>query len=195
MKILGIDPGIAKVGISIINSDSLRVEHSECFVTNKKFKHGERLWQISQKISEVINQFSPDISVIEKLFFNQSVTNALRVSESRGVILLELTKKEIDVFEYTPLQVKLRLTGYGRATKKDIILKIFDILSVDVFLKNDDEADSLALALCYIFDLNENKNLLKKIRQIVKVELLQKPAEQKKARVPRNIDSLNQLIL
>jgi crossover junction endodeoxyribonuclease RuvC len=179
LKVLGIDPGVAKLGLAVVNSETLRVEYSECFTTSSKLAHGDRLWHIAQKINSITEFYSPDIAVIEKIFFNQSVTNALKVAESRGVILLELAKREIGVTELTPLQVKLKLTGYGRAGKKDVIRKIFEVLGVDLVLKNDDEADGLALGLCYIFDLNENRSLLKKVKKLVNTELLTKPPGQK----------------
>jgi crossover junction endodeoxyribonuclease RuvC len=179
LKVLGIDPGVAKLGLAVINSETLRVEYSECFTTSSKLPHGDRLWYISQKINDITQTYCPDIAIIEKIFFNQSVTNALKVAESRGVILLELAKREICTAEFTPLQVKLKLTGYGRANKKDVIQKIFEVLGVDLVLKNDDEADGLALGLCYIFDLNENRTLLRKVKKLVNVDLLTKPPGQK----------------
>src|SRR3989344_2103608 len=118
MIILGIDPGYDRLGIAILekkNKETLL--HSECFITSSKDSFYTRLFQIGKRINEIIKEYNPDILAIESLFITKNQKTAMRVSEARGVIMYEAIKNNIKVLEYTPLQIKMAVTGYGKSDK------------------------------------------------------------------------------
>lgn len=150
MIILGIDPGLATVGYGVIRVDNApEVIDYGVITTPKEETLPVRLAMIEEDMNELLQKFSPDETAIEELFFNKNVTNAMAVAHARGVILLTLIKSMGRVFEYTPLQIKQGLTGYGRAEKIQVQSMVKNILHLKAVPKPDDAADALAVALCH----------------------------------------------
>lgn len=151
MRILGIDPGLATVGFSIVDTDKNNMRLVTCGVisTPAHTSLSSRLDRIFDDMNELISTFNPDAVSIEELFFNTNITTGIAVSHARGVILLAAYKAGIQVFEYTPLQVKQSVVGYGRAEKKQVIEMVKRILNLPAAPKPDDAADAVALAICH----------------------------------------------
>lgn len=151
MKILGIDPGIGIVGYSLIEFDGENcvLLHSGSIQTQKNSKESARLLEIWEDINTILNRFKPDCSAIEKLFFFRNRTTVMPVAHARGVILTALEKYKIPIYEYTPMEVKQVLTGYGRADKKEVEQMVKFSLGVDNLPKLDDTVDSIAIAICH----------------------------------------------
>ena len=151
MRILGIDPGMAIVGYCILDFDGKNIvlEHSGSIQTDKNKGESARLLEIFNDISTIIETYKPDVCAIEKLFFFRNYTTVMPVAHARGVILLALEQFNIPVYEYTPIEVKQILTGYGRATKKEVEQMVKISLNVDKLPKLDDTVDSIAIAICY----------------------------------------------
>lgn len=151
MKILGIDPGIGIVGYSLIEFDGENcvLLHSGSIQTQKNSKESTRLLEIWEDMNTILNRFKPDCSAIEKLFFFRNRTTVMPVAHARGVILTALEKYKIPIYEYTPMEVKQVLTGYGRADKKEVEQMVKFSLGVDNLPKLDDTVDSIAIAICH----------------------------------------------
>lgn len=151
MKILGIDPGMAIVGYCILDFDgkNITLEHSGSIQTDKNKGESARLLEIFNDIRTIIETYKPDVCAIEKLFFFRNYTTVMPVAHARGVILLALEQFNIPVYEYTPIEVKQILTGYGRAAKKEVEQMVKISLNVDKLPKLDDTVDSIAIAICY----------------------------------------------
>ena len=149
MKILGIDPGVAIVGYGILedNNKTLQLITSGCILTSPKNKHPERLAAIAQGLKKIIKKYKPDILAVEELFFCKNVKTALKVGEARGVILTTAMENNLPIYEYTPLQVKQAITGYGRADKNQIQQMVKVILNLSETIKPNDAADALAVAI------------------------------------------------
>lgn len=151
MIILGIDPGLATVGYGVITYDGKCVCTDYGTINTPKEKSlAERLLAISRAMEELIDTYKPDAVAIEELFFNTNAKTAIQVSHARGVIICTALKKGCKLYEYTPLQIKQGLTGYGRADKKQIQQMVAMLLSLKCLPKPDDAADALAVALCHI---------------------------------------------
>lgn len=151
MRILGIDPGYAIIGYGIVEYDGFRfktIAYGAVTTTPDK-SFPERLADIYDDISTLIDNYKPDCLSIEKLYFNTNTTTAIDVAQARGVILLAAQKNKIDIFEYTPLQVKQSITGYGRAEKHQVMEMVKNLLQLNSVPKPDDTADALALAICH----------------------------------------------
>jgi crossover junction endodeoxyribonuclease RuvC len=159
MIILGVDPGSVITGYAIINKQKgqkccLEVIDFGCIVTDKFATTGERLDKIHKEIESLIKKYKPEIVSVERLFFFKNLKTVMPVSQTRGVILLAAAQKKIPVFEFTPLQMKMAITGYGRAEKKQVqemIKKTIDISSFDLKKNNrkkDDAFDALGMAIC-----------------------------------------------
>ena len=161
MKILGIDPGMAIVGYCILDFDgkNLELEHSGSIQTQKAQKEGARLLEIFNDMNVIIEKYKPDICAIEKLFFFRNYTTVMPVAHARGVILTVLEKYNIPVFEYTPIEVKKTLTGYGRASKKEVEQMVKISLGCDNLPKLDDTVDAIAIAISY----TRNEGLIKRV--------------------------------
>ncbi|MBE6781478.1 MAG: crossover junction endodeoxyribonuclease RuvC [Ruminococcaceae bacterium] len=151
MVILGVDPGYAIVGFGVVsyNANRFSVIEYGAVTTDAGVRFTSRLEKIYDEFCEIISRTKPDALSIEKLFFNTNTTTAIDVAQARGVILLAATRHNIPVFEYTPLQVKSSVTGYGRAEKKQVMDMIKNILRLEKIPKPDDTADALALAVCH----------------------------------------------
>ena len=152
MTVLGIDPGYATVGFGIIQGDRARqqVVQYGAIRTEAGGPLAPRLKQIYQDACLLIEQFSPDVIAIEELFFNTNVTTGMAVSQARGVLLLAGETMGVPLFEYTPLQVKQAITGYGRAEKQQMMEMVRRLLGMQQIPRPDDAADALAIALCHM---------------------------------------------
>ena len=151
MIILGIDPGFAIVGVGVVEYKGNKFNVIDYFAVTTKagLPIEERLKIIYDGISEAIRKYKPDAMSVEELFFNNNAKTAIQVGQARGVILLAGVNSGIPIFEYTPLQVKQSVVGYGRAEKKQIQQMVKAILSLKEIPKPDDVADALALAVCH----------------------------------------------
>lgn len=151
MIILGIDPGIAIVGYGIIEykNSRFRTLAFGAIQTPAHTPAESRLLQIHKELSELIDLYHPDAMAVEELFFNTNATTGIIVAEARGVILLCAAEKNVAVYEYTPLQVKQAVVGYGKATKAQVILMVKTFLSLADPPKLDDTCDALAIAICH----------------------------------------------
>lgn len=151
MRTLGIDPGIATVGFGVVDSEKNRQTLVRCGVitTPAGTSLSSRLDLIFNDICELVKIFSPDAMAVEELFFNTNITTGISVAQGRGVILLAGYRAGIPVFEYTPLQVKQAVVGYGRAEKNQVIDMVRRILNMNDAPKPDDAADAVAIAICH----------------------------------------------
>ena len=151
MIILGIDPGIATVGFGIISSDAgkIRPVRYGVITTPAGQRLALRLQQIYHDMCQLIDTFKPDAIAVEELFFNTNITTGISVAHGRGVAILAGEEKHVPMYEYTPLQVKQCITGYGRAEKKQMMEMVRRLLGLDKIPKPDDAADALALAICH----------------------------------------------
>ncbi|MBR4049594.1 MAG: crossover junction endodeoxyribonuclease RuvC [Clostridia bacterium] len=151
MRILGIDPGYAIVGYGIVDYEAnrFRVVDYGAVTTQAHTPFDLRLQTIYNGLSCLIEKYSPDAMSIEKLFFNTNTTTAIDVAQARGVIVLAAAQGGLDIAEYTPLQVKQSVVGYGRAEKKQVQEMTRLMLNLKAVPKPDDTADALALAICH----------------------------------------------
>ncbi|MCP1715955.1 crossover junction endodeoxyribonuclease RuvC [Methanocalculus alkaliphilus] len=152
MIIIGIDPGIARVGYGVIEKGTRSIRHIEngCIETSGTSQTtSHRLHEIYRRISALIEEHAPDEVAVEELFFTKNVTSAIRVAEVRGVILLAIEERGIPVVEYTPNQIKLAVSGSGRAKKEQVQDMVRRLLRLDEIPRPDDAADGLAIALCH----------------------------------------------
>lgn len=153
MLILGIDPGFAITGYGLVESESNRLKYIThgAVMTKAGMPFTGRLMEISRQLEDLIEQYRPDACAIEELFFNTNITTAIQVAQGRGVAVTTVTKAGIPVYEYTPLEVKQTVVGYGRADKKQIQQMVKIMLKLDDIPKPDDAADALAIAICHSF--------------------------------------------
>jgi crossover junction endodeoxyribonuclease RuvC len=151
MRIIGIDPGTGILGFGIIEVNKGQAELVDGGVIRTPAKEDDaiRLETIFDELTDIIAQTKPDIMSVEKLFFAQNVTTAMTVAQARGVVLLAGRQANLTIFEYTPLQIKQALTGYGRAEKKQIQEMVRVILKLKEVPKPDDCADALAAAITH----------------------------------------------
>lgn len=151
MIILGIDPGLAIVGWSIIESvrSKTRPIAYGAIRTPAHTNIEQRLLMIEEDLSEIIKKYKPDEMAVEELFFNTNITTGIAVAEARGVILCTAHKFGVKISEYTPLQVKQAVVGYGKAEKHQVIAMVTSILKLPEPPKPDDTADAVAIALCH----------------------------------------------
>jgi len=152
MIIIGIDPGLATVGFGVIRTENREITPVSygCIRTSADKQTPQRLLEIFAEIKSLFEKYKPDVIAVEKLFFSKNVTNALSVSEARGVIFLAAQQQDIPILEYTPNQVKQAITGSGRADKKQMQAMIKRLLNLDEIPEPDDAADGLSIALCHI---------------------------------------------
>lgn len=151
MKILGIDPGTGIVGFGVVESlqNKFKMLDAGVIKTSSKDQDSKRLKTIFDELSEIIKQNQPDVMAVEKLFFAKNVTTAMTVSQARGAILLCGEQNNLPVFEYTPLQIKQSLTGYGKAEKHQVQEMVRTILMLKEAPTPDDCADALACAITH----------------------------------------------
>ena len=151
MRILGIDPGFAITGYSIIDyqGNKFKLIDSGAVTTKAGVSFPLRLTKIYDDLSMIIDEYKPDAISVEELFFNNNVKTAINVAQARGVVLVVGCQKQIPTYEYTPLQIKQAVVGYGRANKMQIQHMVKMILNEENLPKLDDTTDSMAIAICH----------------------------------------------
>lgn len=166
MRILGIDPGIAIVGFGFVDRIGSRLSPVQygSIQTNANTDPGERLVQIYDAMVQLIDKYRPEALAIEKLFFNRNVTTAFSVGQARGVMVLAAVQKGLPVTEYTPLQVKQAVVGYGQADKHQVQEMVRMLLHLSAKPKPDDVADALAVAICHA----HSSTLTDKISEVIR---------------------------
>ena len=151
MRILGIDPGVATIGFGLVEAEraNVRLLRYGVITTPAGLELSRRLYQISLDLSELLGQFKPEEVAVEELFFSKNITTGIAVAHGRGVILLEVERAGIPVYEYTPMQVKQAVAGYGGADKRQVMLMTQRLLKMKNVPRPDDAADALAIAICH----------------------------------------------
>lgn len=151
MVILGIDPGTAITGYGLIQKQGNHLKRIAfgAILTAPETHMALRLQKIYRELQKVIEQYRPDVMAVEQLFFNKNVRTALTVGQARGVVLLAGAEAGLNIIEYTPLQVKMAVVGYGRAEKKQVQEMVRILLCLNEIPKPDDAADALAIAICH----------------------------------------------
>ncbi len=156
MRILGIDPGTAIVGYSIVDAEKGKYKLIDygCIYTDKDTPMPRRLEQIYDRLDTIIKLYNPTEMAIEDLYFFKNQKTVIKVSQARGVINLAAIKNSLEIFDYTPLQVKMGVCSYGRATKKQVQEMVKIILNLDEIPTPDDAADAIAIAITHINSKN-----------------------------------------
>lgn len=169
MRVLGIDPGTAIVGYSIIDYENNKIQLIDygCIYTNKEDSLSLRLEQVYLRVESLINLYKPDHMAIEELFFFKNQKTIISVAQARGVIILKAQLSGLVIYNYTPLQVKTGITGYGRANKKQVQEMTKIILKLNEIPKPDDAADAIAIAINHINTIRGVGALLNNPRGLV----------------------------
>ncbi len=151
MRILGIDPGFAIVGFGVVDYAGARFTPVEygAILTEAHTPFVDRLCCIDTDIQEILRRFEPDCMAIEKLFFTTNQKTGIDVAQARGILLLAAARANVPIYEYTPLQVKQAVVGYGKAEKRQVMEMTKRILQLEQIPKPDDAADALAIAVCH----------------------------------------------
>ena len=151
MRILGLDPGVATIGFGLVEAQrsAVRLLQYGVITTPAGLPLSVRLHQISQDMSQLLEQLKPEEAAVEELFFSKNITTGIAVAHGRGVILLELERAGVPVYEYTPMQVKQAVAGYGGADKRQVMLMTQRLLRMQSVPRPDDAADALAIAICH----------------------------------------------
>lgn len=150
MRIIAIDPGYERLGIAILEREVRNKEilvYSDCFKTDKKLEHFERLGLIGNEIEKVILKYKPEVLCLETLFFSVNQKTAITVAEARGVILFQAAKHNLKVHEYGPGQIKVAVTGYGKSDKRAVNSMVDKLVKIDKTIAHDDEYDAIAVGL------------------------------------------------
>lgn len=153
MRVIGIDPGIGRAGWGIVDVQGAKctVQRFGCIETDAKAALADRLQTLYESLAIIIEENEPEVLAIEELFFNTNAKTAMVVGQARGVVLLLAAQKNLPVTIYTPLQVKIATTGYGRAEKAQVGQMVKTILKLSTIPKPDDTADALAIAITHAF--------------------------------------------
>lgn len=167
MRILGIDPGYAILGWGVVDVEGNRFKAVayDSILTDKDTPMPERLQQLYNGLNEIIEKYKPDEASIEELYFNNNAKTAIMVGEARGIAVLACVNGGLKIGEYTPLQIKQALVGYGRADKKQVQIMVKTILNLDAVPKPDDTADALAAAVCHGHSTGGRSNRELRIRK------------------------------
>lgn len=150
MKVLSIDPGYGRCGVAVIEKQKNQKEallYSECIETKSETDFPTRLLEITSQVRELIKEHSPEALAIEKLFFNKNTTTAMKVAQVKGALIHVSKDAGLDVFEYTPLEIKNAVTGYGKSTKRQVIEMTHALINIEKDIKHDDEYDAIAVGL------------------------------------------------
>ena len=152
MIILGIDPGLARVGFGVIDTANNQIKMIDCGIieTSKDKKESERMVEIASDLKTIILKWKPDLAAVEKFFFYKSSTT-ISVVQARGVLIMTLAKFKVPIIEFPPMQIKLAITGSGKANKNDVLEAVMRELKLDSPPRPDDAADALAIALTGLF--------------------------------------------
>lgn len=151
MNILGIDPGLGIIGFGLVQTDGpnrVQARQWGTVVTSKDKPDAARLQEIHQDLGDLLRTLAPDIAVVESIFFFKNAKTLVPVCQARGVILLTLQEAGIPYVEFTPMQVKLAISGYGKASKQEVQAMVKELLQLEKIPRPDDAADALALAVC-----------------------------------------------
>ena len=151
MRILGIDPGYATIGFGLVEAERAQMHMVTygAITTPAGIPLSRRLYQIDRDMEELISKLKPDVIAIEELFFNTNITTGIAVAHGRGVLLCAAERSGVPLYEYTPSQVKLAVTGYGKAEKHQVMDMTKRLLKLSALPRPDDAADALAIALCH----------------------------------------------
>lgn len=154
MKIISIDPGYDRIGVAILEKDSLKkpfesVLFSTCIITDKKQSFYERMQYVQSEITHILDKYKPEQLAIEELYFAKNTKTALRVAEAKGIIVGIILDKNIPVTELHPNHIKIAITGYGAAKKEDILFMLPKLITIDTTGKIDDELDAIAVGIAY----------------------------------------------
>jgi crossover junction endodeoxyribonuclease RuvC len=152
MRIIALDPGYERLGVAIVDKEQRGKEilvFSDCIQTPKTLPHAERLGKIGEALDSIIDEYKPEGLAIETLFFAKSVTSALKVAEARGVILHAAARKGIVVYEFSPMDIKIAVTGHGKSDKEQVIAMVSRLIQISKKIKYDDEFDAIACGLTF----------------------------------------------
>ena len=150
MKIISIDPGFERVGIAIIEKTFLKKDvllYSNCFKTTPKISLNERIKNIGDEVEKIIKKYKPEALAIEKLYFTTNQKTVMGVAEARGVIIYIASKNNLSIYEYTPPQIKVAVTGYGKASKEMVMSMVPKLINIEENINSDDEIDAIAIGL------------------------------------------------
>lgn len=148
MKIIAIDPGYERIGIAVVEKEKREeLIYSDCFRTDPKHILPKRIHTIGEEIARVIKKYKPEVMALEKLFFTTNQKTAMGVSEARGVIMYEGSRAGLAIVEYTPMEIKVAVTSYGKATKTDVHMMVKKLITLPDRKQLDDEIDAIAVAL------------------------------------------------
>ncbi|MCK9379365.1 MAG: crossover junction endodeoxyribonuclease RuvC [Candidatus Moranbacteria bacterium] len=149
MIILGIDPGFDRMGCAVLEKtkNGEKLVYSTCLTSDRKAPYEKRLLSLGEKLEKIMNKYKPDITTVEKLFLFKNQKTIMGVAEARGMVLYLAAKKNICIKEFTPLEIKMALTGYGRAEKSQVQSMVKAILKLEKKVKFDDEMDAIACAI------------------------------------------------
>lgn len=161
LRFLGIDPGIAIVGFGFVDKAGSKLTPVQygCIQTEAHTPDEERLLHVYEAMLQLIDKYKPDAVALEKLFFNRNVTTAMSVSQARGVLILAAIQRGLPIAEYTPMQVKQAIVGYGKAEKRQVQEMVKMYLKLQAIPKPDDVADALAVAICHAHSYTLNSKL------------------------------------
>ncbi len=167
LRILGIDPGIAIVGFGLVDKVGSKITPVQygSIQTEAHTPDEERLLHVYEGMLQLIDQYKPEAVAFEKLFFNRNVTTAMSVSQARGVLILAAAQRGLPIAEYTPMQVKQAIVGYGKAEKKQVQEMVRMYLRLQAVPKPDDVADALAVAICHAHSYTLNSKLNEVLRK------------------------------
>lgn len=151
-RVIGIDPGFDRCGVAVLGKEGGKEKllFSTCIVTNPKDTHERRLLAIGEELAKIIKKWKPKALATEKLFFNLNVRTALKVAEARGVILYEAARANLPLHEYSPQDIKIAVTGYGKASKPQVESMVLRILGLKKGPKHDDETDAIAVCITHL---------------------------------------------
>jgi crossover junction endodeoxyribonuclease RuvC len=150
MRLLSIDPGYERIGIAIIEHNENKKDvlvYSTCFKTSNKIPFCERLRLVGEEVEKIIKKYKPGVLAIEKLYFTTNQKTVMGVSEARGVIIYCASHLGLKIFEYTPPQIKVAVTGYGKADKNMVMNMVPKLINIDISTNSDDELDAIAVGL------------------------------------------------
>jgi crossover junction endodeoxyribonuclease RuvC len=161
MRVLGIDPGYGRCGVAVVEK-STGVEsllYSNCIETEVTLSFSERMREVANGVLGLISSYSPDVIAIEEVYFSKNQKTVLHVAEIRGMLLYLAVSNHIPVEEYNPLRIKVAMTGYGKATKDQVIQMIERLVKPEKTITHDDEYDAIAVALTHIAETRSHKNI------------------------------------
>lgn len=160
MRVVAIDPGFERLGVAVLEraNGKEKLLYSSCFRTSAKLSFSLRLMRIAEEITRILDAYHPEALAIETLFFSNNQKTAMRVAEARGVIVYACALAELPVYEYTPLEVKVAVAGYGKADKRQVALMVSRLLGVAA-AHQDDETDAIAIGLTCLASINAVKRL------------------------------------